>query len=340
MLHLSRIVGPFFSLLFVSPSLFAQTSPPVEPIAPPKSSTLVAATVNGQAIPEAAVERALQGIPSEDRGKARQEVLLFLVDNAIIDQYLSALKVTVDAKDVDQHLAQFKDEIKKHDQDFAIVLNKMKLTEADLKEQILNQLRWEKFVNQQATDAKLKALFDHMPEAFDGSSIRARHILLACGNDEASKQQALAQLKQIKDQIEKNVAAALAKLPADADNLTKEKQRTALLEAAFADEAKKHSTCSSKQEGGDLRWFPRYGRMVEPFAKAAFALKPYQISDVVASPFGYHLILVTGRKPGISTKYEDEKVKEAVKEVYEARLKEAVLAQMKPRAKIEFSSAK
>ena len=78
-----------------------------------------------------------------------------------------------------------------------------------------------------------------------------------------------------------------------------------------------HSTCNSKSEGGDLRWFPRYGSMVEPFAKAAYALKPFEVSDVTVTPFGYHLILVVGRRPGTPTKFEDPRVKDAVKEVYE-----------------------
>ena len=47
--------------------------------------------------------------------------------------------------------------------------------------------------------------------------------------------------------------------------------------------------------------------MVEPFAKAAFALKPYEMSEVVKSPFGYHLILTVERKPGREVKFEDMK---------------------------------
>ena len=47
--------------------------------------------------------------------------------------------------------------------------------------------------------------------------------------------------------------------------------------------------------------------MVEPFAKAAFALKPYEMTDVVATEFGYHLILVTARKQGTPKKFEEVK---------------------------------
>jgi peptidyl-prolyl cis-trans isomerase C len=335
MLHFTRIAGPVFSLLFLPLTMEAQTAAPKFPMAAEKIA--VAATVNGHSIPEFAVERALQGVPTDERAKARQEVLQFLIDNSVIDQYLAALKIAVEAKEIDQQMANFREDLKKNNQDFDIVLKKMKVTETELKEQIYNQLRWEHFVTQQATDEKLKALFNHMPEAFDGSTIRARHILLATGTTPKEKEDAQAKLKEIRAQIDKDVAAGLAKLPADADNLTKEKLKLSLLDDAFGDAAKKNSICPSKADGGDLRWFPRYGSMVEPFAKVAFALKEHQISEPVTTPFGYHLILVTGRKPGVPTKFEDPKVKEAVKEVYEARLKEAVLDQMKPRAKIEIA---
>jgi peptidyl-prolyl cis-trans isomerase C len=75
--------------------------------------------------------------------------------------------------------------------------------------------------------------------------------------------------------------------------------------------------------------------MVEPFAKAAFAMKPYEMSDVVATEFGYHLILVTARKQGAAKKFED--VKEDVRMLYAMRVREAVIAQMKPKAQITIT---
>jgi peptidyl-prolyl cis-trans isomerase C len=76
--------------------------------------------------------------------------------------------------------------------------------------------------------------------------------------------------------------------------------------------------------------------MVEPFAKAAFAMKPFEMSDVVATEFGYHLILVTARKQGTQKKFED--VKEDVRTLYAMRLREAVIAQMKPKAQITMTT--
>jgi parvulin-like peptidyl-prolyl isomerase len=66
----------------------------------------------------------------------------------------------------------------------------------------------------------------------------------------------------------------------------------------FAEAAKKYSDCPSKSQGGDLDFFPRRDRMVEPFAAAAFALKPGTVSEPVETDFGLHLIKVTERKPG------------------------------------------
>jgi len=66
--------------------------------------------------------------------------------------------------------------------------------------------------------------------------------------------------------------------------------------ADFAALAKEHSTGPSGPQGGDLGFFPREGAMVEPFAAAAFDLQVDQVSGVVESQFGYHIILVTERK--------------------------------------------
>jgi peptidyl-prolyl cis-trans isomerase C len=323
-----------------APTPPAQTAPaaaaaPTAAVAP-VSANAVAATVNGQTIPESAVQRSLQRVPPAKQAEARPQIVNFLVDQTLLDQYTLQQKTAVEPKEIDDTLNRIKDEAKKQNKDFAKELEQAKMNEAELREIIAADLRWGKFVEARVNDKALQELFNSRKYLFDGSMVRARHILLTPVAGDAN--QAATQLQAIKQQIDKQVAEGLAKLPADSDNLTREKKRQTLLDEAFAAQAKEKSACPSKAKGGDVDWFQGIGFMVEPFSRAAFALKPFEMSEPVKTPFGYHLILVTDRKPGREVKFEE--VKEMVKEHYCATLHDSIISEARQQAKIAITPVK
>lgn len=92
-----------------------------------------------------------------------------------------------------------------------------------------------------------------------------------------------------------------AKAKAKAEGLLAELKKNP---AAFADLARKNSEDpGSAEKGGDLDFFGR-GAMVKPFEDAAFGLKPDQLSAVVESDFGYHLIKLAAVKGGEKRSFE------------------------------------
>lgn len=331
-----RPCGAILALTFGLTAL-AQNAPP-PPAAPAAAANAVAATVNGQPIPESAVQRALIRVPPDKHAEARPQIVNYLIEQALLDQYLLQLKIDVDAKEIDKSVDEIKGELKKRNQEFAKMLTETKLTETELRDHIAADIRWGKFAEERAKEQVLKELFEAQKYLFDGSTVRARHILLTPANDDPkAAEQAVAQLQAIKQQIEKQVADGLGKLPADTDNLSREKKRQSLMEEAFSAQAKEKSACPSKAQGGDVGPFQGIGFMVEPFARAAFTLKPFEMSEPVKTPFGYHLILVTDRKPGNDVTFD--KAKEMVKEQFCGSLHDNIIGEARQRSKIVVTPA-
>ncbi|WP_422448452.1 peptidylprolyl isomerase [Thermoanaerobacterium sp. DL9XJH110] len=168
-----------------------------------------------------------------------------------------------------------------------------------LKEQGMDRKKFENIVKQQlliqnlkekltgdikVTDDEVKKYYNDNRDSFKLPSpeIRASHILLPT-EEEAKK--------------------VLSELKAGAD---------------FAELARKYSTDpGTKDKGGDLGYFGK-GQMVPEFEKAAFSLKPGEVSDVVKTKYGYHIIKVTGERTSLA--FED--VKDYIKSNLEAAEKD------------------
>ncbi len=111
--------------------------------------------------------------------------------------------------------------------------------------------------------------------------VRARHILISTDSDAAGEDRETARAK---------AAEVLAQAREGAD---------------FAKLAEEHSDDpGSKTRGGDLDWFPR-GQMVPAFEEAAFSLAPGELSDIVETPFVYHVILVEDRRDATEQPIEE-----------------------------------
>ena len=118
----------------------------------------------------------------------------------------------------------------------------------------------------------------------------------------------------------------------------------------FADIARDKSTDTvTAAKGGDLGTFGQ-GRMVPDFERAAFALKPGEVSDVVKTQYGYHVIVVSERKEGerrpfdqvkeqIRTSLRNKALQDQVRDHFDAlkkegdvRIDDAALARLNPAA--------
>ncbi|MCT4595993.1 MAG: peptidylprolyl isomerase [Anaeromicrobium sp.] len=146
-----------------------------------------------------------------------------------------------------------------------------------LKDNLLKQYAVKRLIgNITMTDEELKAYYDENPDHFvKAEQVRARHILL---KDEEKAKEVLAEVKGGLD---------------------------------FKEAAQKYSECPSKENGGDLGLF-QSGQMVPEFEKAAFGLNVGEMSDLVKTQFGYHIIL-TEEKQEKST-MEFDAVKDQIRQ--------------------------
>ncbi|MBN2184696.1 MAG: peptidylprolyl isomerase [Candidatus Krumholzibacteriota bacterium] len=108
----------------------------------------------------------------------------------------------------------------------------------------------------------------------------------------------------------------------------------------FADVASENSDCPSSKNGGDLGFFSR-GQMVKPFEDAAFELEKGEISGIVETRFGYHIIMLTEKEPANTTPF-DEISNDIVEYLFSMKKQmevEKYIQALKDLAEIEYSDS-
>ena len=266
----------------------APGQPAAQPPAKPVPATLpdVVAKVNGEAISKSEFEEAIKSVegqagravPAEERDQVYRAVLNQLVTGHVLLQESRNRKVAVADADVDGRVAQLRQRFPSEDE-FKKALASRNLTPEKVRDEIKKQLAIEKMIEAEVapqvsvTDHDVKDFYDKNPEQFQQpESWRASHILLMVpqGATDAQKKETRAKI----DDVLKQVKAG----------------------GDFAELAKKHSQDGSAQAGGDLNYFPK-GQMVKPFEDACAALKVGEVSGVVETQFGFHIIKLTDKRP-------------------------------------------
>jgi parvulin-like peptidyl-prolyl isomerase len=278
-----------------------------------------AALVNGEPIAMADVRTLLDLRPSpvplteEQKRSMRQTAVALLIDEAVMRQFLRKNVESPSPAAVDKELTELKDALSKKGQTWADYLRQEQQTEEQVRAYLVTDLQWKAYLTKRFSESELKAFYDNNKVYFDDVRVRASHILvrMASNAPAAERQAALNKLQTLRQEI---VAGKID----------------------FATAARNHSECPfSKDNGGDIGFFPYRFVVAEPIAQAAFSMKVGEISAPIPTSVGWHLVKVVERTNGEPSKYEDIKPKVRQEYAKELELYPNILAEERKNARIE-----
>lgn len=287
------------------------------------------AVVNGSVITQEEFDREVRVIRQRfaDMGRPLGEFQLPALQNQVLESLISRELLyqegrkkgsKVEEEEIKAEFRRIKERFPSEEA-FKKTLSKMKLSEGDLTSQIERGLVIQRFIDEQfaqkvkISEKETRQFYDNNPESFKKpEQVRASHILIKL-DPKATESDKVAARKRI------------------------EEIRQRLLKGEdFVTLAWEYSEGPSKVKGGDLGYFKR-GDMVKPFEEAAFDLKIGQLSDVVETPFGYHLIKVTEKRPETTVAYGDiqERLQKYLKDEKVQEQVNTYVEELKGRSKVE-----
>jgi len=289
----------------------------------------MAIRVNGEEISEEAIQFELgrlirfyaEHMPEEQVREQMDALKDKAKDQAIgakllLDQAAN-LDIRVEKEDIDERVEQIVKDAGGREP-FDAMLKKQNMQEGTIRESMERGLRVEKLVEQitadaaSPTEAEMEAHFrEHAEEYSRPERAQAQHILVkAAADDEDARQAARTKLEAIRQRIEEG--------------------------ANFAEEAAEHSDCpSGKKAGGSLGWFSP-GMMVPEFDEAVFSMEVGQLSAVIETPLGWHLVRKTGHEDSRESSFEDvrDQVRDFLQHANRGEILAAYVADLREKAKI------
>jgi parvulin-like peptidyl-prolyl isomerase len=244
----------------------------------------IVAKVNGEPVYASEIQAELRAafgdkqLSGDDQRRLGRAALDQVIDRRLVLAFFNKTGQAASKTDVDLELSRFENELKSQNLTLTQHSERVGLSEDDIRRALAWKISWKRYCEKQLTPQNLEKYFDQHRQDFDGRQLRVAQILF----------------KRKPDSDAATSAAAVeraAKLRADIVSG----------KISFADAAREQSDAPSKAVGGDIGWIERHRPMPEDFCRAAFALKPGEVSPPFESPFGIHLVTVLEERPGTLT---------------------------------------
>lgn len=238
----------------------------------------------------------------------REKVVSELIVKAILNDEITKNKITVNKEEIEKAEKEVIDRFGSKEQ-FTQILKMNGITYDKFKKDIEEEIKLKKYVDSIAMvsigESEAKKYYDANIDKFKyPKRVRASHILIA-----SNPAQIQIKLKEKNkditvEELEKQTAEAMQENLKKAEAILKKVKNAP---STFAKVAKENSQdTASAIRGGDLGFFAKE-EMVEPFANKAFEMSPNTISEVVQTPYGYHIIMVTDRNEAGVLSFEQSK---------------------------------
>ena len=259
-------------------------------------------------------------LKNDDIYRVEKEVLNEMIEEKLMLQFAEDNNIKVSDEEIKLAIEDIKKQNNFTDEMLEKELNKENITLNDYKERLRAQITVSKVINYevrskiQVDEKDVKKYYDeHRDEFATPEEIRVRHIMFAYSEDMDS---------QKKETIKNKAVDILNRIRQGED---------------FANLASMYSEDSSAKNGGDLGYFTK-GKMIKIFEDTAFALKKDEVSNVIKTPFGFHILKYedkreAGLKPleNVSREIERRIYNEKIK-----TLKDAWVKKMREKAFIEI----